>query len=260
MAVKQQNNYHVPGLAKGIDLIKLLCDARNPLSLTEISQAMDLNKHMVFRLLQTLIREGWVIAESEGPRYRMSLVPFYHTSKPINHSNLVQMATEPMQRYWQEIGESTSLGILDEDRVLYVVHLNSTKDVAVIGHAGRKYYLHAAAAGKVLLAYADEHYQEKIISQGLPQLTLQTITSPAKLREELESVRKSEFALDREEYAKGVICFAAPIRDYSGKVVAAMNTSVLAMNYTFAEFEQIIGTRVMDTCRIISQSLGYHLV
>lgn len=251
-----KNSYQVPGLSKGIDLIKLLCDSRSSMTLTEISNAMGLNKHMVFRLLQTFIREGWVIAESDGPRYRISLVPFYLTSKPINRSNLVQMATEPIQRYWDTVGESTSLGVLDENRILYIIHLNSTKDVAVIGHVGRHYYLHASAPGKVLLAFSETAFQEKIIEEGLIQLTLQTMTSPSRLREELEAIRQNGFAVDREEYAKGVICFAAPIRDYTGKVVAALNTSVLTMDYSLAEFEQSIGMRILDTCRVISRALG----
>jgi IclR family pca regulon transcriptional regulator len=65
------------------------------------------------------------------------------------------------------------------------------------------------------------------------------------------------FALDEEEYAKGLICFAAPIYDYSGHVVAALNVSVLLLYYSMEEFVEKIGSKVLETSQTISVALGY---
>ena len=64
--------YQVPGFSKGLRLIELLCAARQPLGVSELSQQLGLNKPMVFRLLRTLLAAGWVVQDGEGPKYRMS--------------------------------------------------------------------------------------------------------------------------------------------------------------------------------------------
>lgn len=257
MSITKKTNYQVPGLEKGIRLIELLSESPHALGLSEISQALDLNKHMVFRILQTLVRSEWVIQEGELPKYRLTLVPFYYASKPVQRSSILKAATEPMEKLWHQTGESTSLGIIDDNRMLFISHLNCVHDVAVIGKIGCKYYLHCSAAGKTLLAFSSKTFQDRILSEPLEQLTINTLTSPVKLALELKNIKENGYAIDREEYANGVICFAAPIRDYSGNVVAALNTSVLSMNYTVPEFEQVIGLKILETCKMISKSLGY---
>lgn len=254
---KERAAYQVPGLSKGIQLIELLSESPESLGVSELAQKLEMNKHMVFRILQTLIRQRWVVAEGETPKYRLTLIPYYHVSKPILRNSLVEMATEPIRQYWYGVGESTSLGILDGDRILYVMHLNSLRDVAIIGQVGRRYYLHCSAGGKVLLAYSDPKFQKKILQDNLEPMTVHTMTSPRQLQEELELIRRQGYAIDHEEYALGLLCFAAPIFDYTGKVVGALNTSVLKMHYTVEELEKNIGLKMLEVCRNISTTLGY---
>ncbi|MDR2704922.1 MAG: IclR family transcriptional regulator [Planctomycetaceae bacterium] len=255
--VSKATKYNVPGFNKGIKLIELLSESNRSLGLTEVSNLLGLNQHMTLRLLQTLVHEGWVIEEEIGPKYRLSLKPFCITSKPLIRNDLLQVATEPIRQMYNKIGESTSLGILDDNRVLYVLHFNGTRPISIIGRVGNRYLLQCAAAGKVLLAHADEALVDRLVTEGLEALTPHSKITREAIMEDRAKTLKQGFALDEEEYAKGLICFAAPIYDYSGQVVAALNVSVLLLHYSMEEFVEKIGSKVLETSQTISVALGY---
>ena len=250
-------NYHVPGLSKGIRLIELLCDSSLPMGVSEISQKLKLNKNMIFRLLQTLVREGWIIPEGDGPRYRMSLTPFQHTSKPIYRTTLADAATAPLRDLWNETGESVGVAIRDGNRVMYILHSNGTRDISISGRVGTRYLLHCSAPGKMLLANATASEQKKIAGEQLPSMTSKTISSSRSLLAELALTRKRGYALDIEEYAEGAMCYAAPILNQHGSVEAALNISVLKLYYTREKLLTGLGPKIQQTAERISTALGY---
>jgi len=98
---------------------------------------------------------------------------------------------------------------------------------------------------------------DRLFEQGLEALTPQSKTTKKDIMEDCARTLLRGYAMDVEEYIKGQLCFAAPIYDYSGKVVAALNTSVLLLYYTLEEFVEQIGPKVLETCRQISTALGY---
>lgn len=249
--------YNVPGFSKGIRLIELMSEIGRPLGLTEASKLVGLNQHMTLRLLQTMVQEGWAVEEESGPKYRLSLKPFYIASRPLAHSELLQVATEPIRKLYEETGESTSLGILDDNRTLYILHFNGTRPITVIGRVGSRYLLHCAAAGKVLLAHTGEKLVDRLVVEGLEALTENSRTTKEAIMEDCATTLRRGYALDEEEYAKGLICFAAPIYDHTGRVVAALNTSVLLLYYSLEEFVETIGPKVRETCHQISAALGH---
>ena len=252
---KKAAEYDVPALRKGVKLLELLCDSESPLGVSDISRELGVNKHMVFRLLRTYIDEGWITAEGDGPKYRVSLRPFHYASKPLARTDLMQSATLLVRDLWSEIGESVGLAVLDDDRVMYLMHLNSTRDVAVSGRVGARYLLHCSAPGKVFLSEGPDSLFDRVVAEGLPAQTKNTIVKPEKLRQELAVVRKRGYALDLEEYADGVICFGAPIRNHGGAVVAALNVSALNLHHTKSDLVNDLGRKVLDAAAQISRKL-----
>jgi DNA-binding IclR family transcriptional regulator len=252
------DRYDVPAVRQVLRLIELLCDAEQPLGVSQIGQALGLNKSMIFRLLQTLHKEGWVIRHDEGPpTYRMGLRPFHHLSKPVSRMNLMVASAGPMRALWQATGESIYLGVLDGDRVLYLEHLDGTRPAHISGKVGGRYALHCSAPGKVLLAGAGEEVLGPFLKAGLERQTRRTITDPAALRKELVQVQRQGHAVDIEEYAGGCICFAAPIRNYTGRVVGVVGTSVLTLHYTPEQMKRDLGPKILETAREISRALGH---
>jgi len=249
--------YDVPAVRQVLQLLELLCESEQPLGVSQIGQALRMNKSMVFRLLQTLLKGGWVVRNEDRQTYQMGLRPFHYVSKPVGRMNLLVAANGPVRALWQATGESTYLGILDGDKVLYLEHLNATGTVQIAGKVGGRYTLHCSAPGKVLLAHAGEDLLNQLVQRGLERQTRHTICQPVRLRNHLKEVARQGYGVDVEEYAEGCICYAAPIRNYTGNVVAVVGLSVLTLYYTFERMCRELGPKVHEAARAISLALGY---
>jgi IclR family acetate operon transcriptional repressor len=117
-------------------------------------------------------------------------------------------------------GECAHLAIPARGEALYIDQVESPATLSVSTEVGSLAPLHCTALGKVLLAYEAE-----AIPDDLRPYTPNTITDPALLRAHLEEVRRQGYATDHEEFADGVRCVAAPVRDFRGKVIGAIGIS-----------------------------------
>ena len=256
--MKKVPAYDVPGLRAGIRISRLLCESPKPLGLAEICQASGLSKHMVYRCLQTFLSEGVIVESGEGPKYEPSLLSFHYNSLPVARMTITRATEEPLHALWQELNECVYLGVMHENRILYLIHHEGGREIrSGGGRMGGRYLLHADGAGKVLAAYADDALRERLIAEGLEKLTPNTHAERKRFLAEMARVRRQGFAVDNEEYIKGVICFGAPVFDYAGQVAGAICCSVLTMHYTLKDLEERIGLKVLATAKRISAAMGW---
>jgi len=250
--------YDVPGLRAGVLISRLLCESPKPLGLAELCQASGLSKHMVYRCLQTLLAEGILVETGEGPKYEPSLLSFHYNSLPVARMTVTRAAEERLHKLWEELNECVYLGVLHDNRILYLVHHEGCREIrSGGGRMGGRYLLHADGAGKVLAAYADSALRERLIAEGLEKLTPNTHAERKSFLAEMTRVYKQGFAVDNEEYIKGVICFGAPVFNYAGQVTGAICCSVLTMHYTIKELEEKLGPKVLDCAKRISLAMGW---
>jgi DNA-binding IclR family transcriptional regulator len=102
-----------------------------------------------------------------------------------------------------------------------VVH--SRHSLTIAARVGRRLPAHCTASGRVFLAFLPPDVVEGALSEPLEPCTNKTITSLARLREELEATRRRGYALDDEEFEAGIRAVSAPIRDIDGRVIAALS-------------------------------------
>ena len=255
--MKKATVYDVPGLRAGIDVLTALCESADGLGVAELAERTGANKHMVFRCLKTLVMKGWVTEQGEGPKYTASLVPFRYASMPVARMDAVTAAQEPLRELWKATGECVYLGVMHDDRVMYLIHHEGTRNIHLGGRVGEHYWPHAAAAGKVLVAYGEPELRERCVALGLKKLTEATHTDRKRFFADLERVRKQGYALDEEEYMEGGLCYAAPVFDYTGRAVAAIGTTVLTVHYRQKDIKTVLGTPMQETARKISVALGW---
>ena len=256
--VKKEPAYDVPGLRAGIRISRLLCESPKPLGLAELCQASSLSKHMVYRCLQTLLAEGIIIESGEGPKYEPSLLSFHYNSLPVARMTVTRASEEPLHALWQELNECVYLGVLHENRILYLIHHEGGREIrSGGGRMGGRYFLHADGAGKVLGAYAEDGLRERLLAEGLKKLTAKTHADRKGFLAEMARVRKQGFAIDNEEYIEGIICFGAPIFDYAGHVAGAICCSVLTIHYTVKQLEEYLGPKVLGCAKRISEIMGW---
>lgn len=255
--IRKETLYDVPGLRAGLDVLMALCESADGLGVAELAERTGANKHMVFRTLKTLVTKGWVTELGEGPKYSATLVPFRYASMPVARMDVVTAAQEPLRALWKASGECVYLGVMHDDMVMYLIHHEGTRSIHLGGRVGEHYWPHAAAAGKVLVAHGEPELRERCVVRGLTKLTEKTHTERKSFFADLDRVRKQGYALDDEEYMEGGLCYAAPVHDYTGRVIAAIGTTVLTVHYRQKDFKTVLGVPVQDTARKISVALGW---
>ncbi|MBA2526280.1 MAG: IclR family transcriptional regulator [Pyrinomonadaceae bacterium] len=250
--------YRVQVLERSLGILKLLCSDGPELSLIELSERLTLHKSTTHRLLGVLEQHRFVEKSASSGRYRLGLKLFELGSKAIAQFDWGERARGYLQRLAFETGETAHLCILDDGEVLYLEKVEAPSTVRVPSIVGRRYPAHCGGAGKTLLAFQPEEEIEELIKRrGLKSYTRNTLTTPAQLREGLRLVREQGYAIDNEEFEEGLECIGAPIRDYSGKVVAAISIAGPAFRIT-EEKLPMLARSVMEVAKDLSADLGHH--
>ncbi|WP_214369881.1 IclR family transcriptional regulator [Pseudonocardia sp. H11422] len=205
-------------------LLKAFLTREESLGVSELARRLGLGKSNVHRLLSTLVAEGLVEQDARTGGYRLGIVMFELGEAVKVHLDLHAAAGPVLAHLREQTGESSQVGVLDGDEVVYVDRLESAHSLRLFTETGRRVPAHCTSSGKVLLAHRPDAEREAYLARGaLTRLTPHTITDPAVLRDELATVRARGWAEAINEREIGVASIAAPIRDIHGDVVAALS-------------------------------------
>lgn len=253
-----ETNYSqlAPAVTNAVKVIELLANETQMLGISEISRKLDLNKNMVYRILNTLQKENWVYFDEQSGKYQLTLQPFQTASKSLQRLTLNNAALPFTYSLWQKTGESTYLAVMRDDSVVYIQHLDSVKSVKVSGTVGGSYPLHCSAPGKILLAYAGDEAIDRYCKLPLKKMTEHTITDPYEFKSYLARVRQNGYATDIEEFGYGIVCYAAPIFDYTGTAIGAIGCSGSLVTCSRDTFISTYGRKISETANQISTLLG----
>jgi len=247
----------VQAVERAVRILKALGDEEPELGVSELARQLGLKKSTVHRLLNTLQVEGLVEQNPETGKYRLGLEILRLAGTLLRQLEDLQQVARPfLKALAEECEETVNLAILAGDGVINVDRIPSPHRVRNIGWVGRKMPLHCVSAGKVFLAYMPEEEVERFLNSKLPRLTKYTITDPAELRKELQQVRELGYGVGLEELEEGLNAVAAPIRDYRGKVVAAISVSGPSFRLTREKIPEVaeMTKRAADE---VSRHLGY---
>jgi IclR family acetate operon transcriptional repressor len=216
--------------SKVFNVLEVLGASRQgTLTLEEVTREVKLAKTTVHRLLYSLARIGYVEKDEPTGRYGLSTQFFELGRNALPHQYLSSLARPLMKNLVDRFGVSMNLGVLDEDRIVYVAVVESPHPFRCAATVGESCCCHCTSMGKSLLAYLPARDRDRILaSQGLPRMTDRTIASKEALLAELARVRESGVAMDRGENIEGVVCVGAPILDQEGRPIAGISASAPA--------------------------------
>ena len=198
-----------PAVDYALKIIDFFAKSQTEIGIADISNALEINKNAVSRILDALFEENWIyLSDPVQKKYRFTLKPFSLISKCTPQYALAEISKGELKRLNEALGDAVYLGIKNNDKVLYLLHFDSKKEVRINGKAGGEYPLLTSAPGKVLLAYGEHS---------------------AEFHGYAEQIRKQGYATDDEEFAKGIICISCPIFDDTGNVVATAGISSLTI-------------------------------
>lgn len=246
---------YAPAAEAATKIFTFLAESGKEAGVSEISRMTELNKNMVYRILNSLEKEGWVYCNEQ--KYSLTLLPFKLSSNALSRLSLNTVSVPILYDLLNKTGESTYLGILNKDKILYIQHFDSIKSVRVVGKIGGEYDLYCSAPGKVLLAYSDPEFISEYAKRKHIKRTVNSITDEKGILAETEKIRGRGYSTDKEEFGNGIACVAAPVFDYTGKCVGAIGCSAFTVDGSCEETIENLKPDVLAAAKEISARLGF---
>lgn len=242
---------------KMLTIVEVMAASHGPMRLQDIAAAADLPASTALRFLVTLMGRDYVSQDRDTLRYSLTLRLCHLADLVKGQVGIREVARPHLVGLAQQCGESTCLAIEQDRTVVYVDVVEGPDSLLrTLQRIGRRAPLHSTGVGKVLLAdWAPDAVGKLAAERGLEPLTPRTLTSLDALLAELERVRTAGFALDDEECEMGVRCVAAPVRDFTERVVASVSVTGPATRMSDAKIEQVRSALVEST-RQMSRRLG----
>lgn len=243
-------------VTNALRLLKVFSDQESEIGISDLARRIGLAKSTVHRLASSLVEEGMLEqAEKEG-KYRLGLALFELGALVRRKMDVTAEARHHLKALSERSGETVQLAVLEQTAALYINVIESQRALRMSYQVGTRAPLHCTAVGKVLLAHANPQVFDSILRNGLSPLTEATIRQAQDLRRELGAVVQRGYAVEEEEAEPGLRGVAAPVRDFSGDVVAAIGIS----GPTHRMSKKVLQSHARDLLEVsgaVSQRLGY---
>jgi DNA-binding IclR family transcriptional regulator len=244
---------------RALAILHAVGDMRDEPGLTELAGSLGLHKTTVFRLLGALERGGFVTRDVVGQRYRLGPTLLRLATQARRSVGLHEAARPELEALARETGETATLELLVGDQALILDEVHGRFLVGSSPEVGTRWPAHATSTGKVLLAAA--RFESggtgtlPLPAGRLAKLAPRTITSRLALERELADVWLRGYSVGREEIERGFVAIGAPVRDTTGRVVAAISVGGPSTRLDAARVAQL-GPRVRLGGERISLRLG----
>lgn len=239
---------------KMLMLVELIAQA-GALSPKELLSQIDVPRSTLQALLKTLTDRHWLIRGTDGYRLGPQLGGIggaYLASVDVR-----TIALPHLRRLADRWNMTVHLGVManDDNAVVYIDKV-AKGPLPLRSEIGKVVPLHSTALGKLLLALSPSDVQHRIIQRlELTPITPNTITQHHDFLTVIRRVAETQIAWDAEENEMGITCIAAPIRDFQGRVIAAVSVSGVSESM-LAQSAQMVED-LKHCCGAISWELGW---
>jgi DNA-binding IclR family transcriptional regulator len=247
--------YIVPGLQRGIQILRAFDRQRTQLGAPEIARELGIPRSTVFRLMQTLEYMGLLEKIDHSSDYRLGIGVLSLGFEYLASMEVTELARPILDRLRDETGFSSHLAIRDGTDMVFVVKSAAKAAFASSVTIGTRFPAHATILGRVMLAdLTDTELQDVYPTGKLPRYSDQTPETLTALKAILEGDASRGYALSAAYFEHGIGSIAAPVRDSSGRVIAAIN---VIFQDGKVEKDQYID-RVLQATSDLSRQLNYH--
>lgn len=242
-------------LARGLAVINAFQERKRHLTIAQISHRTEIPRAAVRRCLYTLMKLGYVT--TDGRTY--SLLPKVLTlgHAYLSSTPLAVSAQPHLDRLSEQLHEACNLATLEGEQILYIARSAVPQRlISVDLSVGSRLPAYCTSMGRVLLAALDDDALQEYLQQAeLQAKTSRTLHTPEALWECLMQVRQQGWCIVDQELEQGLRSLAVPVRDSSGRVLAAMNVSTHAGRATIADLEKRFLPPMLGASRELSQQL-----
>ncbi|MEU6645521.1 IclR family transcriptional regulator [Saccharomonospora sp. NPDC046836] len=239
---------------KALAILTAFDRSHQVMGVSKVARRIGLPKSTTHRLLAVLV--SWGLVSREGTMYSPG-------RKLMELSSLGQMPTlrdialPHLQDLYELTRQTVHLAVLDKSDVLYVEKLYGHNRVVTPSAVGGRVPASCAAIGKAMLAYSPEDV-EAFEARPLPRLTSNSIAELRRLRLELEQVRLTGVAYDRQEAAAGLTCVAAPILTPARELIGGVSVAGPARSFVPSAFSVAVRTAAAQIARSLLSPSARH--
>ena len=245
----------VQSLDRGLAVIRAFDAERPELTLSEVARTTGLTRAAARRFLLTLVELGYVRTDGRLFALRPKILELGYAY--LSSLSLPEIAMPHLEQLVERVHESSSVSVLDGDEVVYVARVPTKRIMTVSISVGTRFPAYATSMGRVMLAWRSPDWLDGYLASAkLRTLTPHTIADPKALLAEFAAVRERGWALVDQELEEGLRSVAAPIRDPSGQVVAAINVATNASRHRPEELVERIVPGLLITAGLIEQDLA----
>ena len=255
-------NNTVHSVDKALAILDIL-SCVDEIGISELNRQLGFGKGTIYRLLTTLRVNGFV-EQTETEKYRASLKLFEMGNKVVSRLGIRKIVNPYLEQIARDSKETVNLAILDGAEVIYIDRIESLEPLRYGLEVGTRLPVYCSGLGLSILAHKTpievDNLLHDIVKEGrLLPLTEKTITAPQILKKRLQTIREQGYAVDDEEYARGLVCVAVPVFNFTGKVVAAVSIAGPKFRLTDKVISEFI-LLLKKGARDISRRLGYNKI
>ncbi|MDQ0136704.1 DNA-binding IclR family transcriptional regulator [Neorhizobium galegae] len=249
------SKYTIPVIDRMMDVLEQLERRPNGATIRELTSLLSLPRTTIYRIVNTLQGHDMVRRDDTGAYHlgRRLLSLASHVATGVSEIDLAAFAQPFLDKLSAEIGEGSKLSVIDQDGILVLAAAQGRRQYALTVAPGQRMPIHAGAASKMLLAHLPPEEMAAWLAKPLIAYTPKSLTDPKRLMTELTRIKRLGWAQDRGENAPSIQAFAAPVRDRTGRVVAAISIPYLA-GAEASRMEEI-RLAAIDAARAMSEAM-----
>jgi DNA-binding IclR family transcriptional regulator len=242
-------------IEKALDVLESITKQRDGVKLSTLAEITGFNQSTTYRISSILIKKGYLRQNGKRGKYFPGIKLLEISDIAKRDAYIKEQAFPFLKKLGDNISETITMTVFDGVEHTNIIVIPPKYSLQVVPRIGTKLPLHCTASGKIFLAnMPDEKFNHIITVLGLSTYTDKTITDISKLKRQMETIRREDFALDDEEYEYGVRGIAAPVK-YKGEIViAAISLVGPSMRMSILKIKQLVP--VVKSCALeISESL-----
>ncbi|KAI3602055.1 Transcriptional regulator, IclR family [Cupriavidus necator H850] len=252
-----QDKYIVPGLERGLRLLAEFSSRERTLSAAELARRLKVPRSTVFRLLATLEMMGFVERTDGGREFRLGMAVLRLGFDYLASLELTELGRPLLDRLRDEIHYPCNLVVRDGRSIVYVAKSVASRPFASTVNVGTRLPAHATVLGRVLLE--DLSLAELRALYPEERLEVYSESTPRTVEELYDMVQRDRqrgYVLHEGFFEASISTIAAPVRDRSGKVVAALGATIPASRIDPDQLDNVV-EQVRRAAAELSRLLDY---
>lgn len=252
---KEAVRYRAPALDKGLDILELLARSSDALTQIEVAKGLNRGPNEIYRMLDTLVRRGYVIRSQDGDKYLISLRLLVLADMHPPRRRLLDAAEPLMRKFSVASEQSVHLAAFEDNNVVVLSSFSAPGNWRFSLRTGSVLGLLNTASGLVLTTFKSEEDRKQLIRHYIPTND-EEVPEADKIAKYIKDIRATGHYIGESQAAVGVTDLAFPILDPAGNAIAVLTCPyLLRLDSKSTPSQEEVAEMLKESARALSQQL-----